>query len=685
MPAFILPRRAVHLDFHTMPGVPDVGRDFDPEEFAHTLQQAHVDYITVFARCNLGFCYYPSQVGIPHPGLQQELLGPMVEACHRRGIRVAAYINAGIDHEHALRHRGWCKLNKRGQVYQLDRMGHFFRDLCLNTGYGDHLLSLVEEVLARYPVDGLFLDCFDLNPCYGVECVEGMAALDMDVSDDDQVAAYCRQITYEFLGRVTQRARRAREDIGLCFNGIPYAEQPTHIEIEALPTGGWGYDYLPAATRYSRALGKPFFTMTGRFHESWGDFGGLRTEHSLLYDCLTSLAQGGACSVGDHMHPRGRLDPEVYRLIGRVYSRVREIEPWLEKARPAADIVVLDPRLREMPRSLNASVRGACRMLEELHCQFDLSDGEQKLSPYRVVVLPDSVALTDALHRKLKEHLASGGAVLSSGRSGLAEQGDHLALAGHAVACSGPEPRHPTFFTPEPQIAEGLPEALTTIYEPGVALSVGAGVEVLARLYHPYFDHGSWDWRHENLYTPPDRDSGRPAVLRCGDLIHVSFPIFSSYFEHSPVAYRTLVRNCLRLLLPEPLLEVSRLPSFGRAAVAVGDGLALVHLLTYVPELRGARMQMIEEPVLARDIGVSLRMDGRRATQVMLALSGEALGFAPDGDFVRFTVPEICGYQLVVVNCRSAAPTPPAGAGHQGERPRAVTGPVRTQRAEEGS
>jgi hypothetical protein len=86
--------------------------------FAETLARAGVDYATVFARCNLGFCYYPSEVGIAHPGLRQELLGPMVEACHQRGIRVAAYINAGIDHEHALRHRDWVKVNKQGQVYQ---------------------------------------------------------------------------------------------------------------------------------------------------------------------------------------------------------------------------------------------------------------------------------------------------------------------------------------------------------------------------------------------------------------------------------------------------------------------------------------------------------------------------------------------------------------------------------------
>jgi hypothetical protein len=51
------PKRAIHLDFHTMPYVYDVGSDFEPEEFVETLKNAHVDYITVFAKCNLGFAY----------------------------------------------------------------------------------------------------------------------------------------------------------------------------------------------------------------------------------------------------------------------------------------------------------------------------------------------------------------------------------------------------------------------------------------------------------------------------------------------------------------------------------------------------------------------------------------------------------------------------------------------------
>lgn len=80
MTGSFLPKRGPFIWTHTMPGVYDVGRDFDPEEFAKTLHEANIGYITVFAKRNLGFAYYPTRVGIVHSGLKTDLLGPMVSA-----------------------------------------------------------------------------------------------------------------------------------------------------------------------------------------------------------------------------------------------------------------------------------------------------------------------------------------------------------------------------------------------------------------------------------------------------------------------------------------------------------------------------------------------------------------------------------------------------------------------------
>jgi hypothetical protein len=48
------PRRTIHLDFHTGPDIPDVGAEFDVDAFARTFVDAHVDSVTVFAKCHHG-------------------------------------------------------------------------------------------------------------------------------------------------------------------------------------------------------------------------------------------------------------------------------------------------------------------------------------------------------------------------------------------------------------------------------------------------------------------------------------------------------------------------------------------------------------------------------------------------------------------------------------------------------
>ena len=84
--------RQIHLDFHTSPLIPDVGRDFDPEAFAATFRFAHCDSVTVFGKCHHGMCYYPTKIGPKHPSLDRDLMGKQIEALHKVGIKAPIYL-----------------------------------------------------------------------------------------------------------------------------------------------------------------------------------------------------------------------------------------------------------------------------------------------------------------------------------------------------------------------------------------------------------------------------------------------------------------------------------------------------------------------------------------------------------------------------------------------------------------
>ena len=107
--------RQVHLDFHTSPHIPGVAADFDAREFAGTLKRAHVNSVTIFAKCHHGYAYYPSKACATHPGLGgRNLLGEQVEALHREGIRCPIYITVGWVALSALNHPEWRAMFKDG-------------------------------------------------------------------------------------------------------------------------------------------------------------------------------------------------------------------------------------------------------------------------------------------------------------------------------------------------------------------------------------------------------------------------------------------------------------------------------------------------------------------------------------------------------------------------------------------
>jgi hypothetical protein len=64
------PKYCLFFDNHTMKSCPDVGAGFEVEKFTDLVRECGVDYMTFHARCNQGFAYYDTQIGIKHPSLE---------------------------------------------------------------------------------------------------------------------------------------------------------------------------------------------------------------------------------------------------------------------------------------------------------------------------------------------------------------------------------------------------------------------------------------------------------------------------------------------------------------------------------------------------------------------------------------------------------------------------------------
>ncbi len=659
-----LPFRQVHLDFHTSPHIPDVGIDFDPQEFVHTLQGGHVNSVTVFAKCHHGYSYYPTNIGTSHPNLQRpDLLGEMIEACHRAGVRIPIYTTVVWDELAWATHPEWRQLSPDGCI--CGPAGSVFepgwKNLCMNTGYADYVTAQIEEILDLYDGDGLFVDIVTYfgQGCVCAMCLDRMMTQGIDPTDPAQLQQFALDNERRFMRRVTDVVWAKKPEHRVFFNSRlrmawnpqlgnrPEMNDFTHLEIESLPGGFWGYDHFPMYVRYFQTFEKELLAMTGRFHTTWGDFGGLRNRVALEFECFQALAHGAGCSIGDQLPPRGRLDPTVYRRIGEVYAEVERREAWCVDTQPLPEIgVFTTATFPTEHHPLVESDRGVLHILEQLKYQFQFLDAGSDLSPYVVIIMPDEVPVDDALASKLRDFVRAGGRLLITGRSGLDEPaGDFVLAQEMGVHYSGEAEFAPDYLVLEPGLTDGI-ESMNQVCElPGMRVNIEPGVEVLARSGAPYFNR-TWQLFCSHQYTPMDKVTDEPVIAQNNNIIYIARPLFREYAESARLIHKKVIGNCLQRLLPRPRVGAHNLPSTAIVTVRQQNHDLLLHLLHYVHQRRGQSLDIIEDVIPLHNVEVSIRAEQAPAA-VQLVPEQQPVAWTWVDDYVRLTVPQVNGYQIV--------------------------------------
>lgn len=650
--------RQIHMDFHTSEMIDGIGADFDPDRFADTLQRAHVDSVTCFGRCHHGWIYYDTEA-FPqrrHPHMADDLLRAQIDACHARGIRVPIYLTVQWDHYTAERHPEWLCIGADGRVQGTPPYeAGFYRKLCVNTPYVDFLKAHIRELLQTLPTDGLFLDIVQSNDCSCSYCKKGMLQKGIDPADAASRQAYGLEVVNGFKRELTAFIRQYSEDCSIFYNAghigprhRRIVDAYSHLELESLPSGGWGYLHFPLTVRYARNLGVDCLGMTGKFHTSWGDFHSFKNPAALQFECFSMLALGAKCSIGDQLHPTGEICQTTYELVGQVYAEVEQKEPWCGGARPLSDIGVLSPEeFLEGSARVPLPAMGAVRMLQEEQQQFEILDSTSDFSQYRLLVLPDVIPVDAALADKLAAYLAEGGALVASHLSGLGPDGEDFALTELGLKRVGDAPYAPDFVVPQGDIGQGMAATGHAMYLRGLEVEALAGAEVLAQAEVPYFNRS---WRHfcSHKHTPSSGKAGYPAIVRQGRCIYLSHPVFAQYAQNAPRWCRGLVANAIRLLLPEPLVQVEG-PSTILSALneQPQKNRRVLHLLHYIPERRGQDFDVVEDVIPLYDLTVRVRGDvpGR----VVCQPQGETLEAQEVDGYVAFVVPRVEGHQMVVL------------------------------------
>ena len=641
-------QRQVHLDFHTSPLIPDVGCEFDARAFARTFKQSHVNSVTVFAKCHHGQCYYPTKTGMQHPALAgRDLLGEQIEALHREGIRAPIYTTIVWEEDAAHKHPEWRQLTKEGLFAGRMHTGNtgvhpgMWKYLnFLNPDYQDYIEAHLREICANYDVDGLFLDILFLAPnaCWSEASARfreehGLMNDDLATFDRFQGAAqlaFAKKFT-KIIGDLKPKAsifynahNEANIDVALGSRGR--FNHITHFEIESLPSGFWGYQHFPRMARLQSHWGKYWMGMTGRFQKMWGDFGGIKPQAALEFECFRSQALGGGNSVGDQLPPRGTLDPSAYELIGAVYEQVEAAEAFYCDSVALPQIAILSASAPGLDGG--KSEEGAVQMCEDSHYDAAVCDPMSDLSGFDVVILPDSTRMVPELKRKLETYYREGGRLVVSHRSAFAANGEP-ALDFLPLSLHGEVEKYPAYWRARPEFDPALCRSDRVFYQAGLNVDGGEKTTVLVDRVLPYFKRTDVSFS-SHFQTPPIATPDRyPAVLSGERFVYFADPIFQEYRQAGNIAARDVWKKAMERLIGPPPFGAG-LPTTMVIYPRRRGSTLLLTLLHYVPVRKSLDIDIIEDRSSFATEILRLPSNAREAR----LFGGAVLERQPDGGFV---------------------------------------------------
>lgn len=673
--------RQVHLDFHTAPQIKNIGWAFDKKEWQQTLEEAAVDSVTLFAKCHHGWSYHPTQVGRIHPNLDFDLLRAQFDATKEAGINAPIYLSAGVDNLASAEHPEWREVGADGRYtgWAKSVLEPGFHMMDFHSPYLDYLCEQIREVVKLFPdCDGIFLDIISQNQSCGKWSLDFMKSHGLDPAQEQDRLESSRLALEKYYRETTEAARSERADMPVFHNSghIPRGRHDlypyfSHLELESLPTGGWGYDHFPMSAKYTCNLGWDFLGMTGKFHTTWGEFGGYKHPNALRYECAAMLAYGAKCSVGDQLHPSGALDPSTYEIIGEAYREVRDKEPWCRGARQIFDIAVLSSEAESVSQRDSLSDEGACRVLLESHFLFGLIDRTMDFSAYAALILPDVIRIDEELKAKLDDYLNKGGRIILSGQSGLWAGRDEFAfdlgIEDHGMSPFFPPDaesnRAHDYLLPAPALQPSFCRSPMVMYERSRRIRSTAATP-LASIYDPYFNR-TWEHFCSHQHAPNQtQPSGYDGSVSYGSILYFAHPVFRNYRTYGAVAHRNFITAAIRQFLGEENMTLvkTNLPSTARITLTRQENQSrwVLHVL-YAPTVaRGGVIQLsggntsggrivevIEDlpPLLDTEITLNLPI-----TKAMGVPTGCEIALESRGGLVTLCIPRFACHQMIEMN-----------------------------------
>ena len=287
-------------------------------------------------------------------------------------------------------------------------------------------------------------------------------------------------------------------------------------------------------------------------------------------------------------------------------------------------------------------------MLLEGKYLFDLIDLETPFDGYKLVILPDTGPVDDALAARLNAFTAAGGKLLATGRSGLNPAGDAFAID-LGVRYAGRSEFRPSYMVPEgsTQMVNGT--TAYVMYSEAQNILPQDGAEVFASLAEPYFNRTPEHFS-SHQHTPDKPDSRRPGAVYTENTAYICWSIFEDYAVKGSLCLKELFLNAVEKLIGETkTVAVKGLPDRGVVTMTrdADGGKYYIHLLFAHTCVRGTGIEVIEDLIDLHDLSVSVR--GLHVKAVKSQPDGADMAFVQNGSTADIPVDVLQMHKIIEI------------------------------------
>ena len=417
--------------------------DYDPAFWLDLFKRTHTDGVCLSAGGSINF--YPSQVPLAYRARylgDRDTFGDMVDACRSLGLRIIARVDPhALSAEQFAAHPEWCARTEDGQPRRHWAAPDMYVT-CQNGGFMfEFMPALLKEITGRYAPDGFFGNRWNgSGMCWCAVCrTQFKAATGFDLPRSNEpndavkraYAAWDKERRWAQYTLWNDAVKAMKAD---CFFSPNYGmnDPRAHLPFVTIDRQG------------RTGLVPPW--MNGKYaKQARGLVGALPVAglfsigvESETYRWKDSVQAGPEIAVWVHDGIAQGFRPWMCKFNGKVIDRrwvpvVEGIYDWhwrnekyfRNTGNLAAVAIVNSPQSSAVDRiKAEAAQNGYCQALVESRIPFEMID-ERLLGDadtFRVLVLANVFALSDAQCAQLRAYVRWGGRIVATGETSLCDE-----------------------------------------------------------------------------------------------------------------------------------------------------------------------------------------------------------------------------------------------------------------------